>query len=444
MTAGSPVKLMLTFALPLMAGNVCQQLYTVTDTAIVGRGVGIDALAALGCSDWLGFLLFATAQGFTQGFSIRMSQEYGAGNKEGLKRTVGTSAILSIFLAVVCTILGLWLLPFFLRVLNVPENLYDMACLYMAILFGGVGTALFNNFCASTLRAVGNSRTPFIAMIISSATNIVLDSLTVFIFKWGIAGAAGATVFSQLVAGLICFIKIRQTPELCINRSHLVHNLEAEKHLMALGLPVSLQNIGISIGGILVLRIVNTFGTGFIAGYTASGKLYGILEIAAISYSYAVTTYVGQNFGAGLKTRLKKGMRQAIAMGILTAVLVGGLMFIFGRQAISLFISTDDALIAIEAEKAALTYIHYMAAFLPVLYMIYIVRSALQGVGKPGIGMVSAGCELLIRIACANIASATGNRDFVFLAEISAWFGGAAVVVIAWVMFIRKYMKENA
>ena len=164
MTAGSPMKLMLTFALPLMAGNVCQQLYTITDTAIVGRGVGISALAALGCTDWLGFLLFATAQGFTQGFSIKMSQEYGAGSEEGLKRAVGTSAILSAFLAVVCTVLGLVLLPFFLRVLNVPDELYDMAFLYMAILFGGVGTALFNNFCASTLRAVGNSRTPLTAM----------------------------------------------------------------------------------------------------------------------------------------------------------------------------------------------------------------------------------------------------------------------------------------
>ena len=443
MTAGDPVKLMLSFSLPLVVGNVCQQLYTVTDTAIVGQGVGLTALAALGCVDWLGFLLFGTAQGFTQGFSIRMAQQYGAGNIKGLKRTVGVSAILAAAVAVIATILSLLLLPVFLRILNVPENLYDMANLYMTILYAGVIFALYNNYCASALRAVGNSRTPLLAMIVSSVTNIVLDAIAVFVLKWGIAGAAYATVFSQFVGGTICLVKMRRTPELCIGKEHLVHDFSIEKHLLSLGAPVSIQNAIISLGGVLVLRVVNGFGTAFIAGYTAGGKLYGILEIAALSYSFAVTTYIGQNYGAGLKDRVQDGMKKATWMSLITAVIVGGIMLLFGRQFTAIFISAEDAALAKEAGEAAYFYIACMAAFMPMLYLLYIYRSALQGVGKPVFGLISSILSMGARLACAFIASRVGNGLILFTAEPAAWTIGTIVVFVSWKAFLKKYLSEE-
>lgn len=443
MTAGDPVKLMLSFSLPLVVGNVCQQLYTVTDTAIVGQGVGLEALAALGCVDWLGFLLFGTAQGFTQGFSIRMAQQYGAGNIKGLKKTVGVSALLALAVAVIATVVSLLALPLFLRILNVPDNLYDMANLYMTILYAGVIFALYNNYCASALRAVGNSRTPLVAMIVSSVTNIVLDSLAVFVLKWGIAGAAYATVFSQFVGGTICLVKMRRTPELCITKDQIVHDPSIEKHLLTLGAPVSIQNAIISLGGVLVLRVVNSFGTAFIAGYTAGGKLYGILEIAALSYSFAVTTYIGQNYGAGLKDRVQDGMKKAARMSLITAVIVGGVMLLFGRQFTAVFISAENTAMAKEAGDAAYFYIAVMAAFMPVLYLLYVYRSALQGVGKPVFGLVGAFLSMGARLVCAFIAGRVGNGLILFTAEPAAWTVGALVVFIAWRAFMKKYLAED-
>ena len=193
MTEGKPFGLLFFFALPLMAGNIFQQLYTVVDTAIVGRGVGMEALSALGTVDWLNWMILGIAQGFTQGFYVKMAQKYGEGDENGLRRAIGVSVRLTVAITILTAVLSqLFLVPF-MQMLRVPENLSPIAQLYTRILFAGIPAVMFYNFTSSVLRAVGDSKTPLFAMVTASAVNILLDALTVFVLDWGVAGAAAAT-----------------------------------------------------------------------------------------------------------------------------------------------------------------------------------------------------------------------------------------------------------
>ena len=444
MTTGSPMKLLFSFALPLMFGNIFQQLYTIVDTAIVGRGVGMLALAALGTVDWLNWMMLGIAQGFTQGFCIRMSQKFGARDEEGLKQTLGTSILLTGIVAIVGTLIAQLGLPTFLKWMQAPDYLTPSATLYSRIIMGGFAAVCFFNLCSSTLRAVGDSKTPLIAMVIAATTNIALDIVAVFILKWGIAGAAIATVFSQLLSGLLCAIKILKTPELQFEKRHLTLDLSMAKDLMGIGIPAAAKNIIIAVGGMIVQTVVNSFDSmSFIAGFTATNKLYGLLEIAALSYGYAVTTYVGQNYGAGHLPRIRSGVRAANTLALLSSIVIGVIMIVFGRPITMLFISREDAQLALEAGEAAYRYLCLMSVSLPVLYVLYVYMSALQGMGNTVAPMWSAAFELLIRLVVAFTVAQLGIRSGIFWAEVGAWYGGGITQALGYFLQIRKLKKQN-
>ena len=442
MTTGSPMRLLFSFALPLMLGNIFQQLYTIVDTAIVGQGVGMTALAALGTVDWLNWMMLGIAQGFTQGFCIRMSQKFGAQDLEGLKQTLGTSILLTALVACVGTVIAQLGLPVFLRWMQVPEYLQNSATLYSRIIMGGFAAVCFFNLCSSTLRAVGDSKTPLMAMVVAAVTNIILDIVAVFILKWGIAGAAAATVFSQLLSGALCAIKIAQTPELRFEKQHLTMNLSTAADLMRIGIPAAAKNIIIAAGGMVVQTVVNSFDSiSFIAGFTATNKLYGLLEIAALSYGYAVTTYVGQNYGANLSDRIRSGVRAANTLALISSVIIAAVMLLFGRPITMLFISREDAALALEAGNTAYQYLSLMSISLPILYILYVYMSALQGMGNTVAPMLSATFELVIRVAVALIVAQLGIREGIFWAEMGAWYGGAATQALGYFLQIRKLSK---
>ena len=425
MTRGNPWKLLIRFSLPLMAANVFQQMYTVIDTAIVGQGVGMDALAALGCVDWLLWLILGIAYGFTQGFSVRVAQKFGEGDQKGLQLFMGQSLVLSGILAVACALLSQLCLPVLLWMLRVPEDLAPMAELYSRIIFGGLPVVFFFNYCSAVLRAVGDSKTPLVATAVASVTNIALDLVAVFVLKWGIAGAAIATLIAQVLSGVICLVKIVRTPQLRFQKSDLPLRRDIQINLVKIGSPAAIKNIIISVGGMVITSVVNTFGTTFIAGYIASAKLYGLLEIAALSYGYAITTYVGQNYGANQPDRIKAGMKSAAVLAIGTSVLISALMFLFGRPITMLFISTENAAQAVEAGNVAYSYLCVMASFLPVLYTLYLFLFALQGLGDTVQPMISGGVELVLRVGVAIVIAYTGYEMGIFGAEVVAWIGAA-------------------
>ncbi len=441
MTRGKPLSLLVRFALPLMLGNIFQQLYTVVDTAIVGRGVGMDALAALGTVDWLNWMLLGGATGLAQGFSVRISQKFGQGDHAGLRRALGQSALLSAVIALLATVLAQLSLPLFLNILRVPAELRPMAQLYIRILFAGFPAMMFVNLCSAALRAVGDSKTPLLAMAVASVTNIVLDAVAVFGLGWGIGGAAAATVFAQCLSGLICACKIWRTPVLRFSRGDLSYDREVSPHLLGLGLPVAGKNVILSLGGIGLQSIVNGFGTAFIAGYTATNKLYGLLEIAALSYCYAVTTYVGQNYGAAAYDRIRKGMKAALALFLVTALVIALVIVAFGRPITGLFLTADDPSLLQEAADVAYTYLCVMAACLPILYLLYLYQAGLQGLGCTGIGMVTGVVELCLRIGFALFSGAIHWPFGLFVAEVSAWWGGGLIFLFAYYKNAKKLLK---
>ena len=441
MTRGKPLGLLITFALPLMFGNIFQQLYTVMDTAIVGRGVGMDALAALGTVDWLNWMLLGLATGLAQGFSVRVSQKFGEGDLPGMRRAIGQSAFLSALIALVCTLLAQLGIPLFLWLLRVPADLVPMARLYIRILFAGFPAVMFFNLCAAVLRAVGDSKTPLIAMAAASLTNIALDAIAVFVLDLGIGGAAAATVLSQCLSGTICALRIWRSPDLRFTREDLRPQRELSASLLRLGLPIGGKNVILSLGGIGLQSIVNGFGTGFIAGYTATNKLYGLLEIAALSYCYAVTTYVGQNYGAGEHDRIRKGMKSALGLFLCTALVLAVLMFAFGRPITGLFLSADDPQLLAEAADVAYTYFRVMAVCLPILYLLYLYQAGLQGLGQTGIGMVVGVVELVLRIAFALFSAGIHWPFGLFVAEVSAWWGGGLIFLVSYYRAARKLLR---
>ena len=442
MTAGHPGRLLIFFALPLMFGNVFQQLYTVVDTAIVGRGVGMDALAALGTVDWLNWVFLGIAQGFTQGFSVRMAQKYGQGDLPGLKQAVGVSARLCVGIAAVSLLVAQLGLPLFMKLLQVPSDLKPMAELYSRIVMGGIPALVFYNYCSATLRAVGDSKTPLLAMIIASLTNIVLDCVTVFLLGWGIAGAAAATVFSQCLAGTICAVKIAKSTLLRFSKKDTAKDGELEKILMDLGAPVAIQYTVISIGGMSLQTVVNGFAKSFIAGYTATNKLYGILEIAASSYGHAVTSYTGQNFGAGNWERIRKGVRWAVGISLVTSTVISAVMIFFGREITMLFISREDATLALAAGNTAYHYLCVMSAALPMLYLLYTYRAALEGMGKTNLSLLSGIVEFCIRVGGAMIVGGFAlAQQGIFYAEVGAWIGAAILLFTAYCIHVRKLGK---
>lgn len=435
MTEGKPAGLIFSFALPLMLGNVFQQLYTVVDTMVVGKVLGVNALAALGAVEWLNWMILGVIQGFTQGFSILMAQEFGAGKNKRLKRVVGKSIVLSAVCAAGLLLLSqLALLPI-LHLLSTPETILPLSVRYLRILFAGIPVVIAYNLLASILRALGDGRTPLLAMIVAAFLNIALDLLFVMGFGFGVAGAAAATVIAQSGSGIYCLLRIRRIEFLKLEKEDFRRERGLTGRLFVLGFPIAFQNSVIAVGGMIVQSVVNGFGVVFIAGFTATNKLYGVLEVAATSYGYAMLTYVGQNLGAGKTDRIKKGMRSAVMIAFATSAVIAACMLLFGRGILGCFISGDPEQTR-AALKIACHYMSVMSVFLPVLYLLHVTRSALQGMGDTLFPMASGIAEFVMRTAAALLLPLYFGEEGIFYAEILAWAGADVILVTRW--FVKR------
>ena len=441
MTRGVPAKLIFSFAIPLMLGNVFQQFYTVVDTAIVGQALGVHALAAMGAADWLNWLVLGMVQGFAQGFSIYMAQRFGADDHEGLNRSIGATVSLAAVISVVLLVVSQVTMKPVLTMMNTPAEVMDGALIYLRIMFAGIPIIMAYNVLASILRALGDSKTPLYAMVLASVLNILLDLLFVMVFHWGIAGAVIATVLAQLFAAVFCLRAVMKIRILRLKKEYLLPERFMARRLLGLGMPVALQNMIIAVGGMVVQTVVNRYGVLFVAGFTATNKLYGILEIAATSFGYAVTTYVGQNLGAWLLDRIKRGMWSATWLALLVSAMIAAFAFLCGRFMVGMFISGTAEEVAFSTE-VAVYYLRVMAAFLSVLYMLHIYRSALMGLGDTVTPMVSGVMEFIMRIAVALILPVLMGQDGIYYAEIAAWAGAAAVLVITYFVRFNRLQKK--
>ena len=432
MTSGRPLGLIVAFALPLMAGSVFQQLYTVVDTMVVGKALGVDALAALGATDWLSWMILGMVQGFTQGFGILMAREFGAKDMGSLRKVVGVSVTLSVLFAAVLLAGAQSVARPMLRLLQTPDRVLGDSMRYIRIYFAGIPVIIAYNLLATVLRSLGDSRTPLTAMVLASLLNIALDLLFVLVLGWGIVGAAVATLSS-----VFCLLRLMKIDFLTLTKDDFRPREGLGWRLLGLGWPVALQNGIIALGGLIIQRVVNGYGVTMLAGYTATNKLFGLLELAAISFGSAMLTYAGQNLGAGDLPRIRKGMTSALASALAISLIISGAMLALGRNILGLFLSGDPVEVEL-AMEAGYRYLSIMAFGLPVLYLLHVVRSAVQGMGNTVLPMVSGIAEFIMRTGCVLLLPALLGEDGIYIAEIAAWLGADLVLVPSYFITMKK------
>ncbi len=437
MTTGAPVSLIVSFAIPLMVGNVFQQLYTVVDSMVVGRCLGVDALAALGATTWPNWVVLGFIQGLTQGFAILMSQAFGAGNEKQLRKVTGNSIVLSGICSVILLASGLLMARTLLVLLKTPDGIISYGMLYLRISLLGVPVITGYNLLAAILRSLGDGKTPLIAMAVASLVNVGLDLLFVMVFEWGIAGAAVATVAAQFCSCVFCLGYMRKIPLLSLSGEDFRIDKKLVRRMFVLSTPMALQNLLIAGGGMIVQTVVNRFGLIFIAGFTAGSKLHGVLEIATSSYGFAMTTYVGQNLGARNTGRIREGVRAALKVAVCTSLVISTVMLLIGKPVLGAFVSGTASEVT-ETIAVAYEYLAIMCVCLPILYVLYVIRSSIQGMGNTFWPMVSGIGELIMRTGAALLLPSMIGGTGVFLAEVLAWAGADVVLILSYLYLMNK------
>jgi putative MATE family efflux protein len=348
LTEGRESRVIFTFALPMLIGNVLQQFYNLTDAWVVGQFVGKQALAAVGSSFSIVFLLVALVMGVTMGSGIMVSQFYGAGDMERVRRTISTAYWYVLVASVVLTVLGLFLSRPLLVLLRVPDEVMPQAVTYLNIMFAGTVLSFGYNALSAVLRALGDSRTPLYFLAIAVAANIGLDLWFVLGFGWGVAGAAWATIISQGLAFVASFVYMQRSRHevLHIDVRRLVFDRAIFAQSMRIGLPSGAQQTLVAAGFMALSRIVNGFGTDAMAAYTAAGRLDSFAGMPAMNFAMALTTFVGQNLGAGKPDRVRHGLRATILMSGAFA-LAATLLMVFAKEPLIRIFNTDPAVVAI-------------------------------------------------------------------------------------------------
>ncbi len=445
MTSGSPTGHLLLFCLPIIAGNAFQQLYSLVDSYVVGQ-LNVDALNAVASAGWLDWMVLSLAIGLAQGFAIEVAQAFGAGDHQRMQHAIGQSLLLSVATVALVEILAQAFIRPVLVLLDMPDETIGMTESYLRIIYAGLPLVMGFNLFGGLLRSVGDSTTPLIAMAIAAVANIGLDFLLVFCTDLHVNGAAIATISAQGLSCLICLIAVLRMPVMRIRRRDLRPDPAMCRRLMILGIPIAFQNLVISIGGLVLQRIVNGLryvlaaGYNFVAGFNTTSRLVGLLEMVGVSLGNAVGTFAGQNMGAGRLDRVRLGMRRAAQISVGTGVLVAAVMILWGRNLLGLFLRDTDAQKVADVLAIAYRYLVVMSLGLPMLYLLFGYRTTLQGVGDTFIPMISGFVELAMRILCALILPAFLGEWGVYIAEIAAWVGAA--VLLMWGYYRRIRLLE--
>ena len=329
-----------------------------------------------------------------------------------------------------------------LRLIQTPDNIFADAAMYLHICYGGIVIIMAYNLLAAILRALGDGKTPLYAMVIAAVLNIGLDFLFVVGFHWGIAGAAVATVIAQCCSAGVCLRAVRRISLLQMDAESWKPDGAYLKKLLRLGMPLALQNIIISVGGLGVQSIINGFGYLFIAGFTAANKLYGLVELAAVSFGFAAATYVGQNLGARQYARIRRGVRVACLMAFCTSLVVSAVTLFFGHSLIGLFVSKTEPQYDMVLQTAY-TYLTVLCVPLSVLYLLHVYRSALQGLGNMVIPLISGFAELFFPAALCRAASTIWKRHF-FYAETPLGPVRQSLLIVSYYLQIRTLGRTDA
>ena len=440
MTKGSPLKIFILFSIPLLIGNIFQQLYSMVDTIIVGRFVGVDALAAVGSTGSMFFLVNGMILGLTSGFSVLVSQKFGAKDEERVRKSVASNITLTIISTIIITVVALLLKNIVLKLMNTPENIFNDSNTYITIIYAGIFTQTAYNMAAGILRALGDSKTPLYFLIVSSILNIVLDLVFIVNFKMGVAGAAYATNIAQGLSAVLCVIySYKKFKVLRLKKEDFKVEKSYYKDHLKIAIPMGLQFSVTAVGVIIIQSAVNIFGSTVIASFTASSKVLQLVMQPLISYGVTIATYAGQNLGAQKFDRIVNGMKIMNYISIVTSLIAGAVLVFFGKYFVMLFVENPTAEMIGYTQEV----LNYAAVFMIFLGAIFIYRNVLQGMGESFVPMMAGVYELVARSIVAFTLPKYIGFTGICLSDPIAWIAAAVPLVIAYNSKIKKITEEK-
>lgn len=436
-TQGKVSRVILRFFFPMLVTGMLQQFYSFADAAIVGRGLGDDALAAVGNMSSLCFLIIGFSMGLANGFAVLVAHNYGEKDLVALRRTITAMIRLAVILTAALTGLSIIFLKPILLLLQTDEIIIGDCLTYGYILFGGLSATIFYNMSAGVLRSLGDSKTPLKAIVISSLLNIAMDSLFIFVLHTGVWGAAAATIISQAISGLVCLIKLRKIDFLKKQGDEPKPDGFLYARLMKNGIPMALMNSITAIGAMVVQYYVNGLGVAFTSAYSACIKYIYMFMQPAGTAGMAMSAYAGQNYGAGRFDRIKEGLKVCLAIVGVSYVILGSVMVFLPTELASLLLNGDEQ-------------ISYAVEFLPIcgimlfaINMLFVFRNAVQGMGFPLIPMISGIIEMAFRIGTISLFVSQIGFSATAWAEACAWVGALILNAIAYkVVFTRESFKK--
>lgn len=435
LTSGKPLKLVIWFTVPLLIGNMFQQLYSFMDALFVGRFIGLNALAAVGATGSLTFLVIGFAQGASSGLAIPTAQAFGARDERGVRRSFVASIWIAIMLTVLITALTAGLTMPMLKIMQTPQNIIQDSAAFVRVIFLGFGASMAFNMLSNQIRALGDSKTPLIFLIIACIVNIALDFLFILVFKMGVAGAGWATVTAQVFSSLCCVWYIgKRIPYLHLRKQDMTFDWAEIKKQLGISLPMGFQMSIIAIGAVILQVMLNTLGTDAVAAYTAAGRIDQLATMPAASFGVTMATYVAQNLGAREYARIRQGIHQTLALNCGVSAVLGGLIILFSKQLIGLFVAPDQTHVIAMAQ----TYFHFNSSMYWFLAILFTTRYTLQGLGQTGVPMLAGLFELIMRviagIGLVPLLGFTGAS----MANPLAWIGSVAVLITSYFHTMKK------
>lgn len=435
MTSGPCLPLIFNFTLPLLLGNMLQQTYSLIDAAIVGKFLGINALASVGASTSVVFLILGFCNGCCGGFGIPVAQKFGARDYVSMRRLVSVSLKLAGIMSVGIALITCLLCAFILRTMQTPENIFQDAYWYLLITFIGVPCTFFYNLLSSIIRALGDSKTPFWFLLFSTVLNVLLDLLCILVFHWGVAGAAIATVFSQGVSAVLCyFYMYRKFEILRMQPADKRFRPELARQLIFVGIPMGLQFSITAIGSIMLQSANNALGTACVAAFTAAMRIKMFFLCMLESLGIAMATFCGQNYGAGKPERIWTGVKAASLMMIVYVAAVAIILWGFSEKFVLLFVDPSETEIIADAAL----FLHISVSFFPVLGLLCILRYSIQGAGYTKLAMFSGVSEMIARILVSVVAVPLWGFWAVCFGDPTAWVFADAFLIPAFIYVYRR------
>lgn len=440
MTEGRPLPLILQFAVPLLVGNLLQQTYNIIDAAIVGQTLGPDALASVGASSSVQFLVLGFCIGICCGFGVPIAKTFGAQDYKKMRDYIYHSILLTVITAVLLTAVCVLLCHQILNLLSTPKNIYQDAYNYLVIIFAGIPCTLLYNLLSGILRSVGDSRTPFIFLAVSTVLNIGLDLFCILVLHWGCAGAAIATITAQGMSGLLCLFYIWKKIEIIHlkKENRQIHGADI-KTMVVMGIPMGLQYSITAIGSMVLQSANNGLDNSvYVSGFTAGLRIKQFFMCPFDAIATAVSVFCGQNLGAGKINRIKKGIREGVTLGVSYGVAAGLILIFFGRTLSLLFLSKD----AVDVLDASAQYLRCMGYFFWSLGILNVCRMTTQGIGFSGRAIFSGLTEMIARIAVSLIFVPLFGYNAVCFADQTAWVSACLYIVPTCIFCVRKVQKQ--